>query len=85
MLGLQLSPDGFFLEAHPKLQPVDATTEGVFFAGLDSFSDLPFLRRLGRQKDVHLGVLAGGLCLADDLQNHLLILVVHNRPLGGGV
>jgi len=33
MLGLQLTPDGFFLEAHPKLQPVDAATRGVFFAG----------------------------------------------------
>ncbi|MCD6225118.1 MAG: hydrogenase iron-sulfur subunit, partial [Deltaproteobacteria bacterium] len=32
-LGLQLTPDGFFLEAHPKLQPVDAATRGVFFAG----------------------------------------------------
>jgi len=33
MLGLQLSPDGFFLEAHPKLLPVDAATRGVFYAG----------------------------------------------------
>jgi len=33
MLGLQLTPDGFYLEAHPKLQPVDAATRGVFFAG----------------------------------------------------
>ena len=33
MFGLQLSPDGFFLEAHPKLQPVDAATKGIFFAG----------------------------------------------------
>jgi heterodisulfide reductase subunit A2 len=33
MLGLQLNPDGFFLEAHPKLQPVDAATRGVFYAG----------------------------------------------------
>lgn len=33
MLGLQLTPDGFFLEAHPKLQPVDAATRGVFYAG----------------------------------------------------
>ncbi len=32
-LGLQLSSDGFFLEAHPKLQPVDAATRGVFYAG----------------------------------------------------
>jgi heterodisulfide reductase subunit A2 len=33
MLGLQLNPDGFYLEAHPKLQPVDAATRGIFFAG----------------------------------------------------
>jgi len=33
MIGLQLTPDGFFLEAHPKLQPVDAATRGVFYAG----------------------------------------------------
>ncbi len=33
MLGLQLTSDGFFLEAHPKLQPVDAATRGVFYCG----------------------------------------------------
>ena len=33
MLGLQLTPDGFYLEAHPKLLPVDAATRGVFYAG----------------------------------------------------
>jgi heterodisulfide reductase subunit A len=33
MLGLQLTSDGFFLEAHPKLLPVDAATRGIFFAG----------------------------------------------------
>jgi heterodisulfide reductase subunit A len=33
MLGLQLTADGFFLEAHPKLLPVDAATRGVFYAG----------------------------------------------------
>lgn len=33
MLGLQLTSDGFFLEAHPKLQPVDAATRGVYYAG----------------------------------------------------
>ncbi len=32
-LGLQLTSDGFYLEAHPKLQPVDAATRGVFYAG----------------------------------------------------
>ncbi len=32
-MGLQLTADGFYLEAHPKLQPVDAATRGVFYAG----------------------------------------------------
>ena len=33
MLALQKSPDGFYLEAHPKLLPVDSATRGIFFAG----------------------------------------------------
>jgi heterodisulfide reductase subunit A len=33
IMGLQLTPDGFYLEAHPKLQPVDAATRGIFYAG----------------------------------------------------
>lgn len=33
MLALQRHTDGFFLEAHPKLQPVDSATRGIFFAG----------------------------------------------------
>jgi heterodisulfide reductase subunit A len=32
-LKLSSSPDRFFLEAHPKLRPVDTGTEGVFLAG----------------------------------------------------
>jgi len=33
LLTLQRTSDGFFLEAHPKLKPVDAATPGIFFAG----------------------------------------------------
>jgi heterodisulfide reductase subunit A len=33
MLALQRNADGFFLEAHPKLQPVDSASRGIFFAG----------------------------------------------------
>ncbi|MCF8032989.1 MAG: hydrogenase iron-sulfur subunit [Desulfarculaceae bacterium] len=33
MLALQKCSDGFYLEAHPKLQPVDSATRGIFFAG----------------------------------------------------
>jgi heterodisulfide reductase subunit A len=34
LLGLQRSPEGFFLEAHQKLKPVEAATEGIFLCGL---------------------------------------------------
>ena len=33
MLNLSKTSDGFLLEAHPKLQPVDAPTRGIYFAG----------------------------------------------------
>jgi len=33
ILSLQKTSDGFYLEAHPKLQPVDSATKGIFFAG----------------------------------------------------
>ncbi|MBN2146212.1 MAG: CoB--CoM heterodisulfide reductase iron-sulfur subunit A family protein [Anaerolineales bacterium] len=31
--GVSRSPDGFFLEKHPKLAPVDTATDGVYLAG----------------------------------------------------
>jgi heterodisulfide reductase subunit A len=31
--GIGRSQDGFFLEAHPKLRPVDTNTDGIFLAG----------------------------------------------------
>jgi heterodisulfide reductase subunit A-like polyferredoxin len=34
MLKVPLNTDGFFLEAHMKLRPVDFATEGIFLAGL---------------------------------------------------
>nr|WP_048060534.1 CoB--CoM heterodisulfide reductase iron-sulfur subunit A family protein [Methanothermus fervidus] len=33
-LGLSKSPDGFFMEAHPKLRPVDTHTDGIYLAGV---------------------------------------------------
>jgi len=33
LLALSRTSDGFFMESHPKLKPVDAPTRGVFFAG----------------------------------------------------
>jgi heterodisulfide reductase subunit A len=33
-LGLSESPDGFLMEAHPKLRPVDSFNDGIFVAGM---------------------------------------------------
>ena len=33
LLTLSKTNDGFFMESHPKLKPVDAPTQGVYFAG----------------------------------------------------
>jgi len=33
LLTISRTQDGFFMEAHPKLRPVDAATGGIFFAG----------------------------------------------------
>ncbi len=33
LLTLSRTPDGFFMESHPKLKPADAPSAGIFFAG----------------------------------------------------
>jgi heterodisulfide reductase subunit A len=33
LLKLSLSPDGFFMEVHPKLRPLDTAADGIFLAG----------------------------------------------------
>jgi heterodisulfide reductase subunit A len=33
LVGIGRSPDGFFQEAHPKLHPVETSTDGIFLAG----------------------------------------------------
>jgi heterodisulfide reductase subunit A len=37
MLGLKLSPEGFFHEAHLKMRPMDFADEGIFLAGMAHF------------------------------------------------
>jgi len=42
MFGISRSPDGFFLEKHPKLAPVETSTEGIYLAGAcQSPKDIP--------------------------------------------
>lgn len=37
MFKLSTNEDGFFMEAHPKLRPVEFATEGIFMAGLSHY------------------------------------------------
>jgi len=42
ILSLTVSPDGFFMEAHPKLRPVDTAIDGIYLAGCaQSPKDIP--------------------------------------------
>jgi heterodisulfide reductase subunit A len=42
LFGISRSPDGFFLEKHPKLAPVETSTEGIYVAGAcQSPKDIP--------------------------------------------
>jgi len=42
VLNINQSADGFFLEAHPKLRPMDTFTDGIFLAGCcQSPKDIP--------------------------------------------
>jgi heterodisulfide reductase subunit A len=42
MLGLEMSEDGFFAEAHPELRPVDTQRQGIYLAGTcQSPKDIP--------------------------------------------
>jgi heterodisulfide reductase subunit A len=43
ILNLSRGADGFFMESHPKLKPMDAPTDGVFYAGAcQGLKDIPF-------------------------------------------
>jgi heterodisulfide reductase subunit A len=43
ILNLSRDASGFFMEAHPKLKPLDAPTDGIFFAGACAgLKDIPY-------------------------------------------
>jgi len=43
ILNVTRGSDGFFMESHPKLKPIDAPTDGVFFAGAcQGLKDIPY-------------------------------------------
>jgi heterodisulfide reductase subunit A len=43
ILNISRGQDGFFMEAHPKLKPLDAPTDGIFYAGACvGLKDIPY-------------------------------------------
>jgi heterodisulfide reductase subunit A len=43
ILNVSRGQDGFFMEAHPKLKPLDAPTDGIFYAGAcTGLKDIPY-------------------------------------------
>jgi len=43
ILNVTRGADGFFMESHPKLKPIDAPTDGIFFAGAcQALKDIPY-------------------------------------------
>lgn len=43
ILNVSRGQDGFFMEAHPKLKPLDAPTDGIFYAGACvGLKDIPY-------------------------------------------
>jgi heterodisulfide reductase subunit A len=43
ILNVTRGADGFFMESHPKLKPIDAPTDGIFFAGAcQGLKDIPY-------------------------------------------
>jgi heterodisulfide reductase subunit A len=43
ILNISRGQDGFFMEAHPKLKPLDAPTDGIFYAGACAgLKDIPY-------------------------------------------
>jgi len=43
ILNVTRGADGFFMESHPKLKPLDAPTDGIFFAGAcQALKDIPY-------------------------------------------
>ncbi|NLB76730.1 MAG: hydrogenase iron-sulfur subunit [Crenarchaeota archaeon] len=43
ILNLSRDSNGFFMEAHPKLKPIDAPTDGIFYAGTCAgLKDIPY-------------------------------------------
>ncbi len=73
-LHISRSPDGFFLEKHPKLAPVDTATDGIFLAGASQGpKDVPRAVEQARAAAVAAATLMsrGEITLGGDIAYHI--------------
>ncbi|MFQ6136912.1 MAG: CoB-CoM heterodisulfide reductase HdrA2 [Candidatus Hydrothermarchaeales archaeon] len=73
-LNISRSPDGFFLEKHPKLAPVDTPTDGIFLAGTSQGpKDIPSSVAQARAAAVAAAIpmAAGEITMGGDIAHHI--------------
>ncbi|MHA2232823.1 MAG: 4Fe-4S dicluster domain-containing protein, partial [Candidatus Hodarchaeales archaeon] len=74
ILNISQTPDGFFLESHPKLAPVDTPTQGVYLAGAcQSPKDIPDSVAQARAAATAgaIPILQGEVVLGGDIAQHI--------------
>ncbi|MFX1251246.1 MAG: hydrogenase iron-sulfur subunit [Promethearchaeota archaeon] len=77
VLNISRTPDGFFMEAHPKLAPVDTPTDGVFVCGAcQSPKDIPdsVAQARAAATAAAIPILKGEITLGGDIAVHHLEL-----------
>jgi len=73
-LHISRSPDGFFLEKHPKLAPVDTATDGIYLAGAaQGPKDIPNAVAQARAAAIAASIpmKAGKITLGGDIAHHI--------------
>ncbi|MFH1773602.1 MAG: hydrogenase iron-sulfur subunit [Methanobacteriota archaeon] len=74
LLNISRTADGFFLEKHPKLAPIDTPTDGVFLAGAcQSPKDIPMsvAQARGTAAAAAIPMIAGEITLGGDIATHI--------------
>ncbi len=74
ILNISQTPDGFYLESHPKLAPVDTPTQGVYLAGAcQSPKDIPdsVAQARAAATAAAIPILQGRVILGGDIAQHI--------------
>ncbi|HDJ26344.1 MAG TPA: CoB--CoM heterodisulfide reductase iron-sulfur subunit A family protein [Candidatus Bathyarchaeota archaeon] len=82
-LNIPLGPNGFFMEAHPKLRPVDTAMDGIFLAGAcQGLKDIPYAVSQGSAAAAR----ATTILAKDEVESEAITAVVdETRCIGCGL